>query len=220
MKFGPYNLLTDQIKFHDLYLDVTAEISQLWGVNGSGKSTVLSMVVEQLIRQKISFVYIDQDYRKSWLWWKNVSQNLELRWKLAGNKTKFVDSGLYETEKLWLEPLLSKPNKPLNFAMENEFKTVNLSGGQLQRVMLLRELMSDPEYVILDEAFSALDKKVALEILEWLLVRQKQSGFRIISVSHDPEIVTKMGGEIFHFVKDTNVELSVTLTNIKQLLDF
>ena len=218
MRFGPYNLLADQLKFQDLYLDITADVSQLWGANGAGKSTVLIMIVEQLIKQKTSFAYIDQDYRKSWLWWKNVSQNLELRWKLAGNKTRFIHSDLYESEKYWLESLLSKSNIALNFATENEFKTVNLSGGQLQRVMLLRELMSDPKYVILDEAFSALDKKVALEILEWLLVRQKQSGFRIISVSHDPEIVRKMGGEIFYLVKDVNGQLSLNPANINQLL--
>ncbi|MCS5533792.1 MAG: ABC transporter ATP-binding protein [Candidatus Poseidoniaceae archaeon] len=62
-----------------------------------------------------------------------------------------------------------------------------LSGGEAQRVCLIRALISEPKLLLLDEPFSALDvksrRKIALETKQLL----KQKGISALHVTHDPE---------------------------------
>jgi sulfate transport system ATP-binding protein len=60
-----------------------------------------------------------------------------------------------------------------------------LSGGQRQRVALARALAIDPQVLLLDEPFGALDAKVRGELREWLRGLQRQLGLTTIFVTHD-----------------------------------
>ena len=60
-----------------------------------------------------------------------------------------------------------------------------LSGGQRQRVALARALARDPDFLLLDEPFGALDAKVRKELREALLNIHKQIGVTSIFVTHD-----------------------------------
>lgn len=79
-----------------------------------------------------------------------------------------------------------------------------LSGGQQQRVALARALLLEPEVLLLDEPFSALDAKLRMEMREELREIQKRTGMTMIFVTHDQEealsisdrIVVMRGGEV------------------------
>ncbi len=71
----------------------------------------------------------------------------------------------------------------------------NLSGGELQRVLIARALACDPELLILDESTANVDHHAGVEIFE--LLRRLSSAMTIIVVSHDigfiSSYVTRVG---------------------------
>ncbi|MBE0514504.1 ATP-binding cassette domain-containing protein [Sulfurimonas sp.] len=60
-----------------------------------------------------------------------------------------------------------------------------LSGGQLQRVVIAMALSSEPELILLDEPTTALDPKSRVLILNLLKSLQAEFGFKILFVTHD-----------------------------------
>jgi molybdate transport system ATP-binding protein len=69
----------------------------------------------------------------------------------------------------------------LEFAYPDE-----LSGGQKQKVALARALAPDPEVLLLDEPFSALDTVVRLKLRRELRAIQKRLGIPVVLITHDP----------------------------------
>jgi putative spermidine/putrescine transport system ATP-binding protein len=62
-----------------------------------------------------------------------------------------------------------------------------LSGGQQQRIALARALLLEPDVLLLDEPFSALDAKLRLEMREELRYIQASTGMTMVFVTHDQE---------------------------------
>ena len=60
-----------------------------------------------------------------------------------------------------------------------------LSGGQLQRVVIAMALESEPELMLLDEPTTALDPDTRVMILELLRDLSKELGFKMLFVTHD-----------------------------------
>jgi len=71
-----------------------------------------------------------------------------------------------------------------------------LSGGMKQRVGLARALTSDPDILLMDEAFSALDPLIRREMQDELLDLQQRLGKTIIFVTHDLDEALKLGDRI------------------------
>jgi ABC-type Fe3+/spermidine/putrescine transport system ATPase subunit/ABC-type sulfate transport system permease component len=71
-----------------------------------------------------------------------------------------------------------------------------LSGGQRQRVGLARALAVDPQVVLLDEPFSALDAPVRAELRRELRRLQREVNLSTVIVTHDPEEAAMLADEI------------------------
>ncbi|MGG0668841.1 betaine/proline/choline family ABC transporter ATP-binding protein [Sporosarcina koreensis] len=71
-----------------------------------------------------------------------------------------------------------------------------LSGGQQQRVGIARALASDPEVILMDEPFSALDPLTREQLQGELISLQKKLNKTIIFVTHDMDEALKMGDRI------------------------
>jgi glycine betaine/proline transport system ATP-binding protein len=71
-----------------------------------------------------------------------------------------------------------------------------LSGGMQQRVGLARALAVDPEILLMDEAFSALDPLIRTQMQDELLRLQEERSRTVIFVSHDPDEALRLGDRI------------------------
>ncbi|QFG67408.1 ABC transporter ATP-binding protein [Ornithinimicrobium pratense] len=71
-----------------------------------------------------------------------------------------------------------------------------LSGGQQQRVGVARALASDPEVVLMDEPFSAVDPVVRADLQEEVRRLQRELGITILLVTHDIDEALLLGDEV------------------------
>jgi NitT/TauT family transport system ATP-binding protein len=168
------------------------------GMSGSGKSTILRYIAglqepttgNVLIKGKsvsqsppVSMVF--QQY--SSMPWMTVLENVGLALLYKGVPKKERDEKAMEMIKLvGLEGHESK------YAM---YPT--LSGGQLQRVAIARSLLSNPDILLMDEPFGALDVKTRIQMQELLLDVWGKFNSTIIFVTHDISEAVYLADDIY-----------------------
>lgn len=168
------------------------------GASGSGKSTALNMI-GLLDKPTSGDIFLNS---------QNVSVlKDEERAKLRSEFFGFVFQQYnlipwltaYENASL---PLIFANKKVDEEKIKNSFMKVGLknreshrpfelSGGEQQRVALLRALSNDPEIIIGDEPTGNLDSATGNKILEMLINLNKQSKKTLIIVTHDADIAEK-----------------------------
>jgi ABC-type methionine transport system ATPase subunit len=77
----------------------------------------------------------------------------------------------------------------------------SLSGGEKQRVTIARALLRDPDVFLLDEPTSALDPPNAALVVDAVARLREQRGLTIVAVTHQPELVRRIGGRLLYLVK-------------------
>jgi len=170
------------------------KINALVGKSGCGKSTLARLIIRLEDHDSGEILYKE----------KNISliPKKELREK---NQMMFQNPLLsvnpcFKVYKILAEPLMVyKKNKkeikerighlleilelPLSYL---EKYPAELSGGELQRFVLARALVLEPEFVILDEPFSALDEILAARLIRYFKKVFKQLDIGVLYISHHP----------------------------------
>ncbi|MCF8053232.1 MAG: glycine betaine/L-proline ABC transporter ATP-binding protein ProV [Desulfobacterales bacterium] len=181
------------------------EIFVVMGLSGSGKSTLVRML-NRLIEPTAGEVFLDGENitkmnRKSLIDMRRhkmsmVFQSFALMPHLTvlQNASFGLDiSGLgkQEREERAMNALDQVGLKPYADSLPQE-----LSGGMQQRVGLARALAQDPDILLMDEAFSALDPLIRSEMQDELLKLQEISERTVIFISHDLHEAMRIGDRI------------------------
>jgi len=181
------------------------EIFVIMGLSGSGKSTLVRLI-NRLIEPTQGSILIDgQDLAK--MDKKDLRQvrreklgMVFQRFALFPNRTvlKNVEYGL-EIQKVDPEKRTKKAHEALKLVgLEGyaEQKPEQLSGGMQQRVGLARALANDPEVLLMDEAFSALDPLIRKDMQDELIDLQSTMKKTIIFITHDLDEALRLGDRI------------------------
>lgn len=181
------------------------EIFVIMGLSGSGKSTLVRLL-NRLIEPSQGNIFIDG---------KNVSKMGKEDLRNVRRKEMsmvFQNFGLFpqktilENTEYGLEiqgmakaERRERAEKALDnaglLAYKDQYPS-QLSGGMQQRVGLARALANDPEILLMDEAFSALDPLIRREMQDELLDMQEKVNKTIIFITHDLNEALRIGNHI------------------------
>jgi NitT/TauT family transport system ATP-binding protein len=163
------------------------EFVALLGPSGCGKSTILNMVAG-LLTKSAGTIRIDQDpvvhgqinrkvgyvfQRDTVFPWRTVERNIGYGLEIAGVPQPTRAARVTDAI-----------NKAGLTGFEKSFPRM-LSGGMRQRVALMRTLIMEPEILLMDEPFGALDTHTKLEMHKTLLEIWERERQTVLFVTHD-----------------------------------
>ena len=189
----------------------------LIGANGSGKSTLLNLLLGERTPNSGKIKLFNEDIRSFKDWQRigyvpqsgfgfnkdfpasceeivrtNLFSQIGL-FKLANNKHKDM-----VLEALRLVGMEDYAKKPIS----------ELSGGQMQRIMIARVLVNNPDIMILDEPTAGIDTKTVKILYDLLLNINNQHNITIIMVTHDTANIIDYTNRILCLEEGSLLELN------------
>lgn len=152
------------------FLVYSGEVTMIEGSNGSGKSTLIKTLLGQIpaIQGKVKY-HISRD-QISYLPQSNHAD-------LSFNYTVLELLNIYDVS---LDYTVFFSDEVLNK------KITDLSGGELQRVLIVIQIKADTKCLILDEPFNHLDKETIILIRNFLKTLIRKRNIAILLISHIP----------------------------------
>lgn len=186
----------------------SGEVSIIAGPNGSGKSTLVKLIMSQLHSPKGSIFLNNRDI--------HGIKSLE-RARMVGYVPQHsiydFDYTVFEIVEMGRYPYKNQYNKELDrkhieralsltdVTQFSNRKISQLSGGELQRVLLARALTVEPEFLILDEPGSNLDISHNVEMMELIYSLTKTLNMTTVIIVHDLNAMLHYGDSVL-FLKE------------------
>jgi oligopeptide/dipeptide ABC transporter, ATP-binding protein, C-terminal domain len=194
-----------KIAIDNVTLSITkGETLAVLGESGSGKTT-LGLVILKLVKVDEGKIYFKGN---------DITNLKEKEMREIRKLMQLVPQDPYSSmnPKLRIkdivgEPLLANPDHVID-KIRNSLEQVGLdpsiterypyelSGGQRQRVLIARALISNPEFIVLDEPTSNLDVSIQAQILNLLLDLQIQKNLTYLFITHNISVAKYMADRI------------------------
>jgi osmoprotectant transport system ATP-binding protein len=181
----------------------SGELVVLVGESGCGKTTTMKMI-NRLIDPSEGEIFIDGknilEYDKSELR-RNIGyviQNVGLFPHFTIDRNIALVPNLCKKDPVEVDKKVKELMDTIDLPYEDYAHRYpkELSGGQQQRVGVARALANDPDIILMDEPFSALDPITREQLQDELLKLQERLGKTIVFVTHDIDEAIKLGDRI------------------------
>lgn len=207
----------DNIVLKDINFTIeSGKFYTLLGPSGSGKTTILRIIagfdqassgdvlfegqrINDMPANKRQVNTVFQDY--ALFPHMNVGENVAFGLQIKGVKADIIKQRVKEA--LHLVRLDGYANRDITA----------MSGGQRQRVAIARAIVNRPKVLLLDEALSALDHKLRVDMQRELRQLQRQLGITFIFVTHDQEEALAMSDQIM-IINDGKIQQTGTPVDI------
>jgi len=196
----------DNLILSNVSLDVSAgEFFVIIGPNGAGKTSLLKVLSGLQKAQKGTVTIKDKNilnYRR-----RNLSQimaivpqHIEVGFPFTVADTVIMGRsphlGILGMEGENDFHIAEEAMKFTDVSHLTDRKLFQLSGGELQRVIIARAICQQPEIILLDEPTTALDPAHQLKIMDLMEKFRREHGTTIIMVSHDLNLASMYGDRV------------------------
>ena len=188
---------TEVVALTDVNLEVEhGSFITIVGPSGCGKSTMLNIVAGLLSPSSGAVYYKGQavtgprlevgylTQKETLMPWREIVRNIEMPLELRG-----VEKSVRRQRARELIETVGLEGFDRHYPHE-------VSGGMLRRASLARLLCADPETLLMDEPFGALDAQLRLELQNELLSLWSGSGKTVMFVTHDIEEAMVLGDRV------------------------
>lgn len=179
--------------FKNLNFIFEKNVTLIRGPSGCGKSTFLKLIAGHLKKQSGDVVAQEAStHQKLTIGYLHQDCHLINQWSIEEN---FL---LVNSDKNIFSELMQQ------LGLNNDIKSLvsNLSGGEKQRISLIRILLQNPDIILLDEPTAHLDDLHTASVLK--VIKQKLKNKIVLVVSHDNRI-SEFADNIFDWHKENNI---------------
>ena len=168
----------------------SGQVVGLLGPNGAGKTTTF-YIITGLVKPDKGEVYLDDQeisqlpvYLRARLGINYLPQETSVFRKLTVGENIMAILETVETDRVRRNERLEELLAELDIAALRDQRADSLSGGQKRRLEITRALVTDPDFILLDEPFAGLDPIVVLEIQK-IIAKLRDRGIGVVITDHN-----------------------------------
>jgi lipopolysaccharide export system ATP-binding protein len=168
----------------------SGQVVGLLGPNGAGKTTTF-YIITGLVKPDKGEVYLDDQeisqlpvYLRARLGINYLPQESSVFRKLTVGENIMAILETVESDKSRRNERLEELLAELDIGALRDQRADSLSGGQKRRLEITRALVTDPDFILLDEPFAGLDPIVVLEIQK-IIAKLKERGIGVVVTDHN-----------------------------------
>lgn len=198
----------------------TKDITVILGESGCGKTTLLRIIagLEDISKGEIKFLKDNREFKPKvglvfqesrLMPWLNVSENILFHNKKSISNVEKLLSMLKLKRNNFYKDDNININEYLSMMKLEKFRNLyphELSGGMAQRVSIARALSFNPDMLLMDEPFSALDYFTRMDMQNEVIKIHESTNKGVIFVTHDIDEALKIGKKIIVFTMEREVK--------------